>query len=153
MCYRAYDNCQAHLRLITIAFSLILIYGLQILMTVHLSSQHGVVWAMLLCYKLPTTTAKFWVLWLDTHNMKSPYQCPRTDLNFRLCFLRENWHEKSTIYRNRCLQHTEICGQNPFISTFSPSKLIRRTISKMEWTTIAGSSAAIYNFIDRKSVV
>ena len=62
MWYRAYDNCQAHLRLITIAFSLILIYGLQILMTVHLSSQHGVVWAMLLCCKLPTKTAKFWVL-------------------------------------------------------------------------------------------
>ena len=59
MWFRVYDNCQAHLRLITIAFSLILIYGLQILRTVHLSSQHGVVWAMLLCFKLPPKTAKF----------------------------------------------------------------------------------------------
>ena len=30
--------------------------------------------------------------------MKTPYQCPRTDLHFCLCFLRRNWHNKSTIY-------------------------------------------------------
>ena len=53
-----------------------------------------------------------------THNMKSPSQCPTADLHIRLCFLRRNWHKKSTIYRGGCIQHTELCVQISLISTF-----------------------------------
>ena len=70
---------------------------------------------------LSPKTVKFLVLWLDAHNMKSPYQCPRRDLHFCLCFRRKNWHYKSTICRDGCIQHTELCVRIPLISTFSPS--------------------------------
>ena len=91
--------------------------------------------------------SSFGFLWLGAHNMKSPYQCPRTDLHFCLCFLRKDWHDKSTIYRDGCIQHTELCVKIPLISTFSPSSLIPLTILEMEWTTIAESSAGICNLI------
>ena len=95
-----------------------------------------------------TQNCKFRVLWPDAHNMKSPYQCARTDLHSSLCLLWKSWLDKSTIYGNGCVQYTEIGLEKPLISTFSPSWLIPLTISEMEWTTIAGSSAAICNLIN-----
>ena len=79
-----------------------------------------------------TQTVKFWVFMIRCTQYEKHIPAPKDRFAFLFALSqKKDWHDKSTIYRDGCIQHTELCVKIPLITTFSPSSLIALTVSEM----------------------